>query len=95
MFFFLLFFSFVFLITDLYENKSCVNCLYRYGSVSPAPTEPVTDQDLINYGFDQSARTIIRQGISEYKREYPEDRHFQSSSDSNVESASYSSSEVL
>ena len=52
----------------------------------------VTDQDLINYGFDQSARTIIRQGISEYKREYPEDRHFQSSSDSNVESASYSSS---
>jgi hypothetical protein len=40
MFFFLLFFSFVFLITDLYENKSCVNCLYRYGSVSPAPTEP-------------------------------------------------------
>lgn len=55
----------------------------------------VTDQDLINYGFDQSARTIIRQGISEYKREYPEDRHFQSSSDSNVESASYSSSEVL
>ena len=40
MFLFLLFFSFIFLITELYENKSCVNCLYRYGSVSPAPTEP-------------------------------------------------------
>ena len=72
-----------------------IHRFHEHGVVNMTLMTWVTDQDLINYGFDQSARTSIRQGISEYKREYPEDRHFQSSSDSNIESASHSSSEVV